>query len=75
MFVSTVPSLDKIRGEWEREDGVRLWARPRSSAWLLPRRTVTKYFSHTSLALAAKRVRDGVVTERLNGEGTSQPHL
>lgn len=39
------------------------------SAWLLPRFTVTKYFSHANWASAGERMKDGDVTERVNSGG------
>lgn len=43
------------------------------SGSLLPRCTVTKYFSHASWALAGRQVKDGDVTESVNREGSIAP--
>lgn len=44
-------------------------------AWLLPRFTVTKYFSHANWASAGERMKDGDVTERVNSGGGSVAQL
>lgn len=60
----------------ERQDSLSLLAGPepqKHSGSLLPRCTVTKYFSHASWALAGRQVKDGDVTESVNREGSIAP--